>query len=100
MEKDNALKPDTSISTAATVVTLAILFGGLFYWYFAVDLSLDWESVRPVLIACSIFWIALVCLLALGFLGAQLWQICRIKKFATQGERDSRGEQKRKEQGL
>jgi type VI secretion system protein ImpL len=23
----------------------------------------------------------------LGFLGAQLWQICRIKKFATQGER-------------
>lgn len=106
MEKDNALKPDTSISTAATViialavVTLAILFGGLFYWYFAVDLSLDWESVRPVLIACSIYWIALVCLLALGFLGAQLWQICRIKKFATQEERDSRGEQKRKEKGL
>ncbi|WFC81469.1 ImcF-related family protein [Enterobacter quasiroggenkampii] len=106
MEKENALKPDTSISTAVTVtitlavVTLVILFGGLLYWYFAVDVSLGWESVRPLLIVCGIAWIALVCLIVLGFLGVQLWQIWHVKTLSTRGERENHRKQKVKQQGL
>ncbi|WP_420300684.1 ImcF-related family protein [Enterobacter sp. BNK-8] len=106
MEKENALKPDTSISTAVTVtitlavVTLVILFGGLLYWYFAVDVSLGWESVRPLLIICGIAWIALVCLIVLGFLGVQLWQIWHVKTLSTRGERENHRKQKVKQQGL
>ncbi|EOX3821986.1 ImcF-related family protein [Enterobacter quasiroggenkampii] len=106
MEKENALKPDTSISTAVTVtitlavVTLVILFGGLLYWYVAVDVSLGWESVRPLLIICGIAWIALVCLIVLGFLGVQLWQIWHVKTLSTRGERENHRKQKVKQQGL
>lgn len=106
MEKENALKPDASISTAVTViialavVTLVILCGGLLYWYFAVDVSLGWESVRPLLIVCGIAWIALVCLIVLGFLGVQLWQICYVKTLSTRGGRENHRKQKVKQQGL
>lgn len=106
MEKENALKPDASISTAVTViialavVTLVILCGGLLYWYFAVDVSLGWESVRPLLIVCGIAWIALVCLIVLGFLGVQLWQICHVKTLSTRGGRENHRKQKVKQQGL
>ncbi len=106
MEKENALKPDTSISTAVTVtitlavVTLVILFGGLLYWYFAVDVSLGWESVRPLLIVCGIAWITSICLIVLGFLGVQLWQIWHVKTLSTRGERENHRKQKVKQQGL
>ncbi|MFL4367052.1 ImcF-related family protein [Enterobacter asburiae] len=106
MEKENALKPDASISTAVTVtitfavVTLLILFGGLLYWYFAVDVSLGWESVRPLLIVCGIAWITSICLIVLGFLGVQLWQICHVKTLSTRGGRESHRNQKAKQQGL
>lgn len=106
MEKENTLKPDTSISTAVTVtitlavVTLVILFGGLLYWYFAVDVSLGWESVRPLLIVCGIAWITSICLIVLGFLGVQLWQIWHVKTLSTRGERENHRKQKVKQQGL
>ncbi|MCW4990239.1 ImcF-related family protein [Enterobacter mori] len=106
MEKENALKPDASISTAVTVtitlavVTLLILCGGLLYWYFAVDASLGWESVRHLLIVCGIAWIALVCLVVLGFLGVQVWQICHVKTLSARGGRENQRKQKVKQQGL
>ncbi|MCK7451038.1 ImcF-related family protein [Enterobacter chengduensis] len=106
MEKENALKPDASISTAVTVtitlavVTLVILFGGLLYWYFAVDVSLGWESVRSLLIVCGIAWIASICLIVLGFFGVQLWQIWHAKTLSTRGERENQRKQKVKLQGL
>ncbi|SNY79307.1 ImcF-related family protein [Enterobacter sp. CC120223-11] len=106
MEKDNALKPDASISTAVTViitlavVTLLILCGGLLYWYFFADISLGWESIRPILIVCGICWTALVCLITLSFVGIQLWQISRIKKLSSQGEKNKNSRQKFKQQGL
>ena len=106
MEKDNALKPDASISTAVTViitlavVTLLILCGGLAYWYFFADISLGWESIRPILIVCAVCWIAFVCLIALSFVGIQLWQISRLKKFSSQGGKYKSRKQNLKQQGL
>jgi type VI secretion system protein ImpL len=106
MEKDNALKPDASISTAVTViitlavVTLLILFGGLVYWYFFADISLGWESIRPILIVCAVCWIAFVCLIALSFVGIQLWQISRLKKLSSQGGKYKSRKQNLKQQGL
>jgi Uncharacterized protein conserved in bacteria len=106
MEKDNALKPDASISTAVTViitlavVTLLILCGGLVYWYFIADISLGWESIRPILIVCAVCWIAFVCLIALSFVGIQLWQISRLKKLSSQGGKYKSRKQNLKQQGL
>jgi len=106
MEKDNALKPDASISTAVTViitlavVTLLILCGGLVYWYFSADISLGWESIRPILIVCAVCWIAFVCLIALSFVGIQLWQISRLKKLSSQGGKYKSRNQNLKQQGL
>jgi type VI secretion system protein ImpL len=106
MEKDNALKPHASISTAVTViitlavVTLLILFGGLVYWYFFADISLGWESIRPILIVCAVCWIAFVCLIALSFVGIQLWQISRLKKLSSQGGKYKSRKQNLKQQGL
>lgn len=106
MEKDNALKPDASISTAVTViitlavVTLLILCGGLVYWYFFADISLGWESIRPILIFCAVCWIAFVCLIALSFVGIQLWQISRLKKLSSQGGKYKSRKQNLKQQGL
>jgi len=106
MEKDNALKPDASISTAVTViitlavVTLLILCGGLVYWYFFADISLGWESIRPILIVCAVCWIAFVCLIALSFVGIQLWQISRLKKLSSQGGKNKSRKQNLKQQGL
>ena len=106
MEKDNALKPDASISTAVTViitlavVTLLILCGGLVYWYFFADISLGWESIRPILIVCGICWTALVCLITLSFVGIQLWHISRLKKLSSQGGKYKSRKQNLKQQGL
>lgn len=106
MEKDNALKPDASISTAVTViitlavVTLLILCGGLVHWYFFADISLGWESIRPILIVCAVCWIAFVCLIALSFVGIQLWQISRLKKLYSQGGKYKSRKQNLKQQGL
>jgi len=106
MEKDNALKPDASISTAVTViitlavVTLLILCGGLVYWYFFADISLGWESIRPILIVCAVCWIAFVCLIALSFVGIQLWQISQLKKLSSQGGKYKSRNQNLKQQGL
>lgn len=65
------------------VVTLLILCGGLVYWYFFADISLGWESIRPILIVCGICWTALVCLITLSFVGIQLWQISQLKKLSS-----------------
>ena len=106
MEKDNALKPDASISTAVTViitlavVTLLILCGGLVYWYFFADISLGWESIRPILIVCGICWTALVCLITLSFVGIQLWQISQVKKLSSQGVKYKSRKHNLKPQGL
>ncbi|PSN08002.1 ImcF-related family protein [Siccibacter turicensis] len=106
MEKDNALSKDTNISAGVTVtiglfvVTLLTLGGGFIYWFFFVDTALGWESIWPILIVCGLVWITLVCLMVLGFIGIQLWQICRIKKLSTQRGGDTQGKHKSKEQGL
>ncbi|MBZ6397682.1 MULTISPECIES: ImcF-related family protein [Pantoea] len=106
MEKDNGLKPDASISTAVTViitlavVTLLILCGGLVYWYFFADISLGWESIRPILIVCGICWTALVCLITLSFVGIQLWQISQLKKLSSKGVKYKSRKHNLKQQGL
>jgi type VI secretion system protein ImpL len=106
MEKDNALKPDASISTAVTViitlavVTLLILCGGLVYWYFFADISLGWESIRPILIVCGICWTALVCLITLSFVGIQLWQISQLNKLSSKGVKHKSRKHNLKQQGL
>ena len=57
----------TAVLFVATV-TLLVLFGGLIWWYWRADLSTEWSTLRPLLMACFILWSSALSVLALGYL--------------------------------
>ncbi|SSL97018.1 type VI secretion protein VasK [Klebsiella variicola] len=86
METDKDKNQTQEISAGITVlliavaVTLVIMLGGFAYWLIAGERSTEWSVISPVLLVCSLLWVTLACVIALGFLAVHFWLISRVKR--------------------
>lgn len=86
METDKDKNQTQEISAGITVlliavaVTLVIMLGGFAYWFIAGERSTEWSVISPVLLVCSLLWVTLACVIALGFLAVHFWIISRVKR--------------------
>lgn len=75
MVKDNKPAEFSVFPTALlfiATVTLLVLSGGLFWWYWREDLTSDWNVIRQILMVSFILWTLILSLLVLGLIAFRL----------------------------
>lgn len=89
MDKDKKHPDSITVASttfiAAAAMTLAVLLGGIIYWFFATEASTEWSQILPILIICGIVWAMAFCVAALVFAGWQLWVRNQIKRASKEG---------------
>lgn len=71
MTKENKPAEISVFPTAVlfiAAVTLFVIAGGLFWWYWGEDLTTEWGVLRQLMLICFILWGVVLSVLALGFI--------------------------------